>query len=76
MQYQSTFSQVMIQMFLKGWNVRQLSQEADISYVSLRRKLRGESPFTLDEAFAIQAALQTDMPLDTLFERRKEEAWS
>ena len=64
------YAQVMVQMFMKGWNMRQLAEETDISYVSLRRTLRGESPFMLEEAFAVRDALKVQMPLDALFEKR------
>lgn len=64
------YAQVMVQMFMKGWNMRQLAEETDISYVSLRRKLRGESPFLLEEAIKVRSALAVQMPLDTLFEKR------
>ena len=65
------YAQVMVQMFMRGWNMRQLAEETDISYVSLRRKLRGESPFTLEEAFAVRDALQVELSLDALFEKRR-----
>ncbi len=65
------YAQVMVQMFMRGWNMRQLAEETDISYVSLRRKLRGESPFTLEEAFAVRDALEVELPLDALFEKRR-----
>ena len=64
------YAQVMVQMFMKGWNMRQLAEETDISYVSLRRKLRGESPFLLEEAMKVRSALAVQMPLDMLFEKR------
>ena len=50
--------------------MRQLAEETDISYVSLRRKLRGESPFMLEEAMKVRSALEVQMPLDMLFEKR------
>lgn len=70
MRSQCIYSQVMVQMYMKGWNMRDLAEEAGLSYVSLRRKLRGESPVMLDEAFSIRRALQVQMPLDALFEKR------
>ena len=70
MRSQCVYAQVMVQMFMKGWNMRQLAEETDISYVSLRRKLRGESPFMLEEAMKVRSALEAQMPLDMLFEKR------
>lgn len=70
MRTQCIYTQVMIQMYMKGWNMRELAGEVGMSYVSLRRKLRGESPVLLDEAFSIRKALEVQMPLDTLFEKR------
>lgn len=70
MRTQCIYTQVMVQMYMKGWNMRELAREAGMSYVSLRRKLRGESPILLEEAFSIRKALAVQMPLDTLFEKR------
>lgn len=70
MRSQCVYAQVMVQMFMKGWNMRQLAEVTGLSYVSLRRKLRGESPFMLEEAFAVRDALKVQMPLDDLFEKR------
>ena len=70
MRTQCIYTQVMIQMYMKGWNMRELAGEVGMSYVSLRRKLRGESPVLLDEAFSIRKALEVQMPLDALFEKR------
>lgn len=64
------FMEVQVQMLLKGWNSHLLADRTGISYPSLRRKMRGESPFTLDEAFRIRRALGCDMDLDALFARR------
>lgn len=64
------YAQVMVQMCLKGWSIRELAEEVGMSYVSMRRKLRGESPVMLEEAFSIRNALEVQMPLDALFEKR------
>ncbi|MBQ9944800.1 MAG: hypothetical protein IJO67_10620 [Clostridia bacterium] len=70
MRTQCIYTQVMVQMYMKGWNMRELAGEAGMSYVSLRRKLRGESPVLLEEALSIRKALEVQMPLDALFEKR------
>lgn len=70
MRTQCIYTQVMVQMFMKGWNLRELAEESGVSYVSLRRKLRGETPLQLEEALSIRSALQVNMPLENLFEKR------
>lgn len=62
---------VMVQMYLKGWDFHTLSEKADISYASLRRKMRGDSPLHLEEARRIQAALACRQSLDDLFALRE-----
>ena len=66
------YMQVMIQLYLIGWDKRRLAQEAQIPYTSLLRKLRGVSPLHLDEAKKIQKALNCGMSLDELFSKRGE----
>lgn len=55
-------------------NVLEFSEAADIGYTTLRRKLRGEFSFTLEECLAIKAALHSELPIEKLFEREKENA--
>lgn len=71
MQGEEIYLEVMVQMLLKGWNSHMLAAKAGISYPSLRRKMRGCSPFTLDEAIRIRRALDCGMDLDALFARRE-----
>jgi len=66
------YLQVMVQMYLKGWDSHALADRARISYPSLRRKLRGSSPLHLEEARRIQQALKCGMTLDTLFAVRED----
>ena len=65
------YMQVMVQMYLKGWDNRALAENTGISYTSLRRKLRGIVDLTLKEAKQIQAALDCGLSLDALFAERK-----
>lgn len=66
------YLQVMVQMYLKGWDSRALAEKAGISYPSLRRKLRGASPLHLEEARRIQTALGSRQTLDALFAIRED----
>ena len=70
MRGECVYLQVLVQMYLRGWTSRDLADRAGMSYSSLRRKLRGASPMMLEEARAIQAALDCGMALDELFARR------
>ena len=72
MRTQCIYLQVLVQMYLKGWNSRDLAEKTGISYPSLRRKLRGAGALNLEEARSIQAALECRMPLDELFARRED----
>ena len=65
------YLQMMVQMYLKGWDSRTLAEKAGVSYPSLRRKLRGASPLHISEARRIQQALQCGMTLDQLFALRE-----
>ncbi len=68
------YMQVMVQMYLRGWDSRELAEKAGLSYTSIRRKLRGMSPMHLEEARSIQKALNCGMTLDSLFARKEDAA--
>ena len=70
MRGECVYMQVLVQMYLKGWDNRELAKEAGLSYTSIRRKLRGMSPLHLEEARRIQQALNCGMSLDELFARK------
>lgn len=70
MRGECVYMQVMVQMYLRGWDSRALAEKAGLSYTSIRRKLRGMSPLHLEEARRIQEALNCGMSLDDLFARR------
>lgn len=67
------YLQVMVQMFLKGWDNQVLAEKAGLSYTSIRRKLRGLAPLHLEEARRIQQALNCGMSLDELFATKQTE---
>ena len=64
------YLQVLVQMYLRGWDSRVLAEKAGLTYTSVRRKLRGLSPLHLEEARRIQEALDCGLSLDALFARR------
>ena len=74
MVHEVIYMNLYIEMIRNYINMRGLSAASGMTYVSLRRKMRGESPFLLEECLAIKAALHSEMPLETLFERVKENA--
>ena len=63
------YLQVLVQMYLKGWDSKTLAEKSGLTYTSMRRKLRGMAPMSLDEARRIQTALNCGMSLDALFAR-------
>ena len=62
------------QMLLSGRDRRALSKDLGVHYNPLCRKLRGEMPFTLDEALRVKRLLLTDLPLERLFETPGQDA--
>lgn len=64
------YMQVMVQMYLKGWDSRMLADQVGMSYTSIRRKLRGLSPLHLEDAKSIQRALNCGMSMEELFTRK------
>ena len=68
------YLQVLVQMYLRGWDSRTLAEKTGLTYTSVRRKLRGLSPLYLEEARRIQEALDCGMSLDALFARRDQAA--
>lgn len=74
MRGECVYMQVLVQMYLKGWDSKTLAEKTGMTYTSIRRKLRGMAPMTLEEARRIQAALDCGMSLDALFARREEAA--
>lgn len=68
----SIYPRVMAQMYLKGYDNKRLAKEIGLSYITLRRRLRGDTPIKLEEAARIRDVLDCDMPLEALFQRREE----
>ena len=74
MRGECVYLQVMVQMYLRCWDSKELAEKAGLTYTSIRRKLRGTSPLHLEEARRIQEALDCGLSLDVLFARRKDAA--
>ena len=74
MRGECVYMQVMVQMYMKGWDSRILAEKTGIKYTSMRRKMRGLAPISLEEARRIQEALDCGMSLDALFVRRENAA--
>lgn len=51
----------------KGLSKRKVSEMTGIRYETLLVKLSGKFSLTLDEAFKIKMALESDKPIETLF---------
>ena len=64
------YLQVMVQMYLRGWDSRTLAEKTGLTYTSMRRKLRGTAPLHLEEPRRIQEALDCGLSLDKLFARK------
>ena len=69
MRGECVYLQVMVQMYMKGWDSRTLAEKSGMAYTSMRRKLRGVTALHLEEARRIQQALDCGMSLDMLFAR-------
>lgn len=70
MRGECVYIQVMVQMYMRGWDSRTLAEKAGLSYSTIRRKLRGLAPLHLEEARTIQTALNCGLTLDELFARQ------
>jgi len=68
------FKNVLLKMNENGMGMCDLADACGMTYPSIRRKLRGEGGITLEECLAVKAALQSDMPLEKLFERVNDHA--
>lgn len=66
----SVYTCLMAQMYLRGMDSRELALRAGMPYASLRRKMRGDSSFKLEEAACIRKILKCDLPLEELFQRK------
>ena len=63
---------VAIETFMKCYTYKELSEKSKIKYASLLRKMKGISPFTIEEAKSIQKALDCKKPLEILFIKKGE----
>ena len=61
------YPEIYIQMYLQNIDSKALADLTGISYVSLRRKMRGITLFDIEEAKAIQKAFNCGKTLDELF---------
>lgn len=62
------FVNLMVEMKRKGFNGRSLAEKSQLTYQTFMKKMGGSGDFTIKEAIAIKKALDSDMPVETLFE--------
>lgn len=74
MLHNTVFMTLYLETVRNQMNIRELSEASGIGYTSLRRKMRGDCPFLLWECQAIKAVLHSELPIEKLFERVKENA--
>lgn len=70
MTHKVIFVHLVFEMIQHDMSIKELAAASGLTYVSLRRKMRDEAPFLLKECIAIKQALKSDMPLETLFEKK------
>lgn len=58
-------------LILENISKKELASIIGLTYNTLLLKLKGVSPFTLDEAFDIKKAINSDEPIERLFIRDK-----
>ena len=61
------YTNIKIELVKKHWTLVDLAAAIGMRYQTLSEKMRGNSPFTLQEAIAIKQALGSDEPLEYLF---------
>ena len=54
--------------FEKELKKRDIAKEIGLSYNQFLLKLKGDYYFTLDEALGLKRVLETDMPIEVLFD--------
>lgn len=63
------YREIEIQLIRKQMSKPELANAMGINKLTLYSKLRGDSPFTLEECFLIQELIGDDLTLDQLFKR-------
>lgn len=63
----AVYEQVLTEMVIRGIRVCELAARAGMHPDTLRRKLRGQAPLSLPEAFAVRRALGASQTIDALF---------
>ena len=73
---------LLARMSLSGLRSSDVAERLGISFSTMRNKIKGVAPFTLEEAIRIRQILETDERLEVLFEktaqgeRRSSRAWA
>jgi len=62
------YKHIETQIIVSGISKRELAERLGISYNTLNQKLNGKSSFTLNEATELRRLLNTDVPIETLFD--------
>lgn len=65
------YKKIEAEIILLSLSKKEVANKLGIAYNTLLAKLRGESSFTLDEAFALKKVLNSNMDIEILFEKNK-----
>ena len=65
----SVYRRINQEMLAKGFDTYLLSEKTKIPYQTLRRCMRGDSSFTLDDAIRIHKYIGEHLTIEELFER-------
>ena len=63
------FNKIEMEIFVKHLSKKKIAEALGITYNTLLLKLSGKATFTLDEAMKLKEVLQSDLPIEELFER-------
>lgn len=63
------YRKLKMEMARVGWNIKELAENTGITYSTLTGKVRGDTPFTLDECVLVKRALGSTLELEELFAR-------
>ena len=61
------YKHMMVEMFLRGLNGKQLADKAGIGYHRFRRAMTGAAELTLADALLVKHALGSELPVEYLF---------
>lgn len=71
MKHNVIFMNLAVEMLQKNMTYKELAELCGLANATLRRKIHGDSYWLLEECIAVKKALGSDLPIETMFERKE-----